>query len=172
MSIDLVRIRSGLYNWLKEELRDTAIGPDKIVWFNQDAPRPSRPYVALDLTSGPSQVGHDELRNVSDGVLDVTGNRRITVTVAVYGEDSDLYAMRLHSSLEKPTVQAALYGYGLSLNRQEDVQDVTTRLETRYETRYQFDAIFNCVSSVRDEVGHIEEVQITDEINDSTEIIG
>lgn len=174
MSIPVAAIKKALYNWLKEELKDTAVGPEKIVWLDQDAPRPSRPYVGMRVLAGPVQVGDDEEREVSPGIVNVTGNRTLTFTVSVYGSDSYEIACKLHSSTSKKTVQGALYSTGgLSVVERQDVQNVTTKLDTKNESRFEFDTVFGCVSSVHDEVGVIEDVEVTNEIPDpdSTQVI-
>lgn len=172
MSINVARIRSGIYNWIKEELSGTEISPDKIVWLNQDAPRPTRPYVGLDPLSGPSQDGHDESREVTPGFQDVTGNRKMSFTILAYGENSDILMCRLHSSLEKSSTRARLSTYGIALIRQDDVRDITTKLDTRSETRYQFDVMFRVTSSIEDETNFIETVEVEDNINNTTQIVG
>lgn len=161
MSIPIARIRLGIYNWIKDELKDTAIGPEKVIWANQEGPRPSRPYVLMDLVTGPVQNQRDEKRAVSPGVVDVTGHRTVTVSVDAFGQESDELSMQLHSSLEKETIQGQLYTYGISVVRQESVEEKSLRLETKFEKRYGFDVIFNCVSSVRDEPGFIEKVEVS-----------
>lgn len=174
MSIPVAPIRSALYNWIKEELKDTAVGPEKIIWLDQDAPRPTRPFVGMRILSGPNQVGDDEERSVSEGVVNVTGNRTITFTASVYGEDSFVIACQLQASLSKRTVLGSLYSKGgLSLVHREDLQNVTTKLDTKNESRFEFDTIFGCVSSVTDEVGVIESVAVTNRIPDpeSTQVI-
>ena len=168
MSIPVASIRSAIYTWIKDELIDTAIGAEKIIWVDQDAPRPSRPYAAMEIIAGPVQVGHDELREGSqDGSYNVTGNRRLTVTVTLFGNESMALISRLHSSLEKPRVRDGLRSRGgLALIQQEDVQKISLKLETRIESRHQFDVIFSCVSAVEDNIGFIKDVLVTNEVSD------
>ncbi len=165
MSVDLSKIQQCIYTWIATELRDTDITPDKIVWKMQDAPRPSRPYFALDFVSGPNQVGHDELREITPGKFTVCGERAMTVSIDAYGDQAMALVFRVHSSLAKPTIQSIFQKYDVGLQRQEDVTDRSIKLETKFETRFGFDVIINVASNTTDEPGFIETVEVTDLIN-------
>lgn len=171
MSVNVAQLQFGIYSWVKAELTGTVITPDRIIWLHQDAPRPPRPYVGLDLVAGPGRVGHDGLKEVTPGVYDLVGIREMTVSVAVYGHGADQIAQDLHSSLEKPTVREQLEKYGLVMIEQLDPQPVPVLVETRWEDRTTFDVRFRACSLTRDNLGYIKDVEVTDQVLGDTQVI-
>lgn len=171
MGLNLDTVRLGIYDWVKSELAGTDVTAEKIMWLNQDAPRPARPYVGLDVLVGPGRVGHDQLTEVTPGVYDLVGVRELTCSVNIYGEGSDQIADQLLCSLEKPTAQARLATYGLAMIEQSDPSDLTALIETRWEARTQFDVRFRVTSKTRDNVGYVEKVELENQVLGETQVI-
>lgn len=172
MSVDLPNLKKGVYTWIVRELNGTDVSPDRIFWVEPNAPRPPRPCVGMDIVTGAVQTAHDQRVETSPGVWEVSGQRRITVSVIVYGEDSDVLANRLHSSLELETTREILRAYGLGFIRQEDVVDVSQLLDTKFERRNQFDVAFHVVSRRTENVGYVETVEIENEDTGTTTEVG
>ena len=171
MGLNLDTIRLGIYDWVKSELAGTDVTADKIMWLAQDAPRPARPYVGLNVLVGPGRVGHDALTEVTPGVYDLVGVREMTCSVNVYGERADQFVDQLMCSLEKPTVQERLATFGLAMIEQSDPTDLTALIETRWEARSQFDVRFRVTSKTRDNVGYVQKVELTNQVLGETQVI-
>lgn len=171
MGLNLDTIRLGIYDWVKSELAGTDVTADKIMWLNQDAPRPARPYVGLNVLVGPGRVGHDALTEVTPGVYDLVGVREMTCSVNVYGERADAFVDQLMCSLEKPTVQERLATFGLAMIEQSDPTDLTALIETRWEARSQFDVRFRVTSKTRDNVGYVQSVELENQVLGETQVI-
>jgi hypothetical protein len=161
--MNITAIRTAIYQWASAQA-----APQTVVWADQSAPRPARPYVALRLT-GPRRVaGQDEARFTGTGnVFDWVGHRELTLQVTTIGDDQitthDL-ALKLHLSLSKEAVRSALYvAAGLSISSEGDVGNVTTFQDTTFEPRYNFDVILMATAKTNEDLGAIETVEINGE---------
>lgn len=160
--MNIAAIRSEIYVWASQEA-----APAIVVWADQAAPRPPRPYVTLRLT-GPRRVsGHDEARYTGSGeIFDHVGHRELTLEVQAIAEDQiqahDL-AIKLNNSLSRVGVSAALYSVGVSISDEGDVKNITIMQDTTYESRYAFDATLLTVAQISEDLGAIETVELNGE---------
>lgn len=160
--MNITAIRTALYQWASAEA-----APRTVVWADQAAPRPQRPYVALRLTGPRRLAGQDEPRYSNTGnVFNWVGHRELTLQVTTIGDEQinthDL-ALKLHLSLSKEAVRSALYTAGLSISNEGDVGNVTIFQDTAFEPRYNFDIILLAVAQVTEDLGAIETVEINGE---------
>ena len=144
----------------------SSISPSvEAVWGSSRAPRPQLPYIMLDIISGPSKDGHDDLRLDEQNKIVASGMRYYTLSVNVYGDTANEIAAELQSSFELPTIQELLSASGIAVVREGDVRVLDKLLETDYEGRAQFDFEFAVSKNkVDDKSGVIDKVQLTNEI--------
>lgn len=160
--MNITAIRTAIYQWASAQA-----APKIVVWADQAAPRPARPYVALRLTGPRRMAGQDEPRYTNTGnVFDWVGHRELTLQVTTIGDDQitthDL-ALKLHLSLSKEAVRSALYvAAGLSVSSEGDVGNVTIFQEATYEPRYNFDVILMATAITNEDLGAIETVELND----------
>ena len=159
MSFDLTIIQRAIHTWVSGE---TEL---KTIWYNPNAPRPATPYALLSTLTGSVKTGFtDDLKYVSGDTYSISGQRTLSFSIKVIGEGAVHAVSSLQSSLEKPTVLEALRASGLAVWDSGSVQSIPEILETGIEERANLDVLFGVLSSVTDEVGFIEEVEVEEAI--------
>lgn len=164
--LDLITQRKAIYDWATLELEMP------FIWMEQNTHRPNKPYGSLKIIPGFIKIGStDNMTFKQDGVFNIAGTREFTLSLNCYGDRALDRANFVTSSIEKPTVIEKFLAAGLSVVRVEQVQDLTKLMDNAYETRSQVDVKFRLAQVVEDDVGVIENVEITNDINGSTIVI-
>lgn len=154
-------IRTALFQWASANS-----GGNPVVWADQAAPRPARPFVTLRLNGPFRDLGADELRHTGvEGEFEICGHRRLVLSVQVVGTADQAaslaLAVALNLSLSKPSVLSALSAAGLAVSDAGDVRNLTAYLDTQFEARFAFDTTLMAVASTSDSLGSIRSVEIT-----------
>ena len=154
--------------WVADQTGLTAI------WMHPDAPRPERPYAALQITNS-ARVGRPWTGQVdAEGMAQVAFDREVTISVQVYGSSSSEsrqafgIAEDLRDSLELTSVRAGLADEGWSLRAVELLTDAPQLLDTTWEPRAVFDVRFGTRKSLLDDLGIIETAEITGTVSGRT----
>lgn len=144
-----------------------------VIWSHPDAPRPERPYVALQITAL-TRIARETIGSVDeDGIAQISGDRDAVISVTVY-ERADAAdpraaltrAVELRDSLELPSVRNSLYVDGWALRAVEfGPNDVPELLDTQWEPRAVFDVRFGTSISQDDDLGLIEAIAGTGTVN-------
>ncbi len=138
----------------------------------QNAPRPANPYFSFKITNPGGKNGDDTLQQIgSAGVLNIGGQRKMTVSFKSYGkthEEAYKYMALWQASLEAPTVQQVLRAKGIAVWLNGSVVDLSQLLNTGYEGRAQLDVQFGIVSNLTDNPGYIEEVGVSGTVKSGT----
>jgi hypothetical protein len=110
----------------------------------------------------------------ADGIAAFAGQRGATVSVHYFGDNPMGPIMQAYSSLEKQTVLDQLYASGIAVQSKEPIQNVSAALETRFDPHATFDFYIGMSENNLDDVGVIEKVQLTGEVDEGIEkvIIG
>ena len=156
-------IKLGLKEWINNEIFVTVVFSE-----NSDV-RPSRlPYATIRFDTQNSYGIRDEQKQVNDeGIVEIRGHRSLTVDINMYGSGSIQKMEDLKSSLSKETVLSNLNDkYGIAILDKGAIQNLSTLMETKYEERAQMDVLIGYATSIEDEVGIIERVEINEEIID------
>jgi hypothetical protein len=164
MPIERDPIRSALRAWV---LQVTALSDGKVIWARQNAPRPKPPYVLLNDRVALARVGlgdEERLTNTPGEILHV-GQRRMTLSVNVYGLDAHSLAEQIQEGLELYSVRELLTDAGLAVIDRGQVLDLSGLLEANFEERSQLDVIFGLTSTQSENVGWIESVETTGTYN-------
>lgn len=140
----------------------TSIAGMTVIWRDQNAPRPTKPYMTLGFgTSNPSDHPTRGALTV-DGKQDVTKWVTSVLQVMCYGSDSYMRLLDLSTRLGFTTVgdrcQAANIGLGrfVSLNNLPVAVD-----KSQYEDRSILELEVLWVNTLTDEPGRIEQVVVT-----------
>lgn len=164
--MNITTIKNALYAWASSNAGGTTV-----VWADQAVPRPPRPYIVLRL-NGPFRVaGADEIRpTTTPGVPEVTGHRRLVLSVQVHGTGIEQKANDLNLSLNKQSVLALFRIAGISVINEGDITNLTEYLETKFEELYAFDIELLVTALMTDSSGYI----LTTEVSGlgETQIIG
>ena len=157
MTISTHYIEDGLYAWATLALPSSV----PVVWFHENAPRPTVPYVALHLLTINS-IGVDALLYPDGitGVAEVVGNRDFTLQIKGIGNYSMEYLEALKISLEKPSVQDFLRARSIVFVNRLALTCIAEVVDNRYEERNLMDLKFRFAQQDSDTVGIIEHVNV------------
>lgn len=161
-------VKQALRAWL---MAATGLPGDRVIFANQNGPRPATPFATLNPRLSLARVGaYDEERATDDpDTTERCGLRRLTVSINLYGTDA---LTRIEDALDGLEMQAnwdALKVAGLSFIEHTEARDLTAMLETQFETRAQADVYFYVASSRLDEVSHIATVEGVGDVNGVSE---
>lgn len=185
--LDWPKVKENLFNWVRGEidLGNISVPEEQVIFREQSAPLPPRPCVTLKIISGPRRLGSTDnikFRQGTDDIWDVGGQRAITLSVQVFGnnlqhgDNAQAIANALNVSLHKMTVtdqlragilDGATRKGSIAVWEVGDISDISALEETEFEDRAQFDVILGVVDSVEDQPGVIEEVETTPDISTS-----
>lgn len=141
--------------------------PDEcVIWDHQNVPRPGATYAVLNDWVALARVGmDDEQRITADGVITHVGQRRLTVSVNVYGAGAKPTAAAIHDGLARYDCRALLDQADLAVIGRGEPRDLTALMDAVWEERSQLDLIFGLVASDAEVVGWIQSVEVAAEYN-------
>lgn len=127
--ISIRTIEQGIYNWV------TYITNETTIWLDQNAPRPPRPYIGLDVGASEA-IGHDyHTEPDSNGDAVLYGNRELTVEIQYYGNEGFDTLEKLKTSVGQYDVKDIFIEHGIFyVDRLGEISD-TTLLDTLWESR-------------------------------------
>ncbi len=170
-------IEDALYVWLSSA---TSVA---VIWANQNAPQPTRPYATLAVVST-TQLGQNSVTpnanpsSPSPGAevaIEVGGLHRVVVSVNVYGisndPDSDARALmdKALGALALPSVLSTLRSAGVAVNRVGGAISLDFLTDDKWLSRTQADVTLCVASNLEERVGYIATVEVTNEIVDPPE---
>lgn len=149
-------IQKNLGDWITSQININ------VFFYNQNAPRMELPCIGLLITSV-VQIGYDELIPPKNelGNLILCGPREFTLGLYAFGDGCLNNLEKLRTSLQKPTVKEAFNLNKLVYVRHFGINNVTEVINTGFEERANMDVLFRTVSSVADDIGIIEHVEMT-----------
>jgi hypothetical protein len=164
--INLSTVKTTLITWAA-----TNSGLSRVILANQNAPRPTLPYLTILLTPFIA-IGDDYIYPPDvAGVRKIKGNREFTVTINAFGTNAINYLQLLINSLEKPSVLEYLRANGIVFIRKLAINDVTALLETVYEERSICDIQFRLGENFTDNNSWIDQVELVENYFDDQSII-
>ena len=167
-------------NWF---IQLTGLASGKVIWMNQMAKRPQRPYLALNIITKPTPLGlpeSDITEESGQGKETIFENQEMTVS-AQYYSDTHALATTAFSYMEK-IKQASYLDSSVSYLRQttsklalvdrSPITNIDEQLGNRWEKRAAMDFIFRYRTSAKDDIDLIEEVKFKGAIRkpDASEI--
>lgn len=138
------------------------VAPEKVVFSNQNAPRPAAPYWTLYMTPL-RHIGRDAYgQGVDDaGDIDVHGQREATVQVQRLGRNSESAVQDLRNDLARITIQETWQRQGISAFDTGEMTVVPYMLDVNnLEPRASLDIFIRFHTRLLDRVGVIETVHI------------
>lgn len=155
--MNIATIKTALYTWAANNSSGMTV-----VWSDQAAPRPARPYATLKIRGHYAAQGTDELRpNSTTGIIQVLGHRKLVVSVQVFGDSIEQKAHDLIFSLSKPSVLTLLRASNISVSNVGDVLNVTRYQETKFEEVFNCDFDIYVVAIVDDNSGYFDSTEIS-----------
>ena len=163
MTINFETVKTNLYNWA------LANSPGcSVIFLNENAPRPSQPYVTL-LLSSLNQIGEDYTPEADlNGLVDMVGDREFTLQIQTYGGDCVTRLENLRNSLQMQTVLDTLRANGIVFVNHFGINNTTELLDSRFEKRAAMDVLFRMGQDYPDNLGLIETAEIEEIYQDAT----
>ena len=138
----------------------------KVIWADQDAPAPTTAYITLRPATSTS-IGEDyESAPNESGVMEVVGNREWMLYVQAFGTGALDALQLLRDTLRLPSVQASFEETGIAFIDAERVENLSQLIASNMNERGALDVRFRGNSSLTDNVGLIESVDITATLSD------
>ena len=135
----------------------------ELILMDQNGPRPTLPYAAYKVKS-PQTVMGDHYSDVSNvGIQVVSGDREAVVSVQAYGNLALETLQVLMNRLRLTTVMDQFRGRDIAAFKTSHVMDISTVRETEIEQRANIDIWIRYRSVLNDDVGIIEQADITGE---------
>jgi hypothetical protein len=130
--VDVEGLKDILYAWA--DGRGT--GASGIIWLDQNAPRPGKPYLGMRLQSF-VRIGQDAVSATADdqGRVTVYGNREFTLHLEWYGPGPMQKLEDLASSLELPSVTSYMFQNDVAFVDRLGQDDISELLDSEYESR-------------------------------------
>lgn len=163
-------LRLKILNWLQNNASSDL---SAIIFANQNAPRPSYPFMTMHILSKEENEHADIPRPNDLGVTTISKTKNFTVSVQSFGPGSLDIMDDLRRTLEKVTVTQDLRSDGIAFIRVvSGVNDLSDTVDTEFEERAGMDVQFRTTAIVTDTVGVIESVDVTgiNETGESTQI--
>lgn len=136
------------------------------IWADQNAPAPSTTYVTLRPMTNTS-VGEDYVGAPDDtGEAEIVGNREMMIYMQAFGAGALDALQTLRDSLRMESVQDAFIDAGIGFIDAERVENLSQLIATTMNERAALDVRFRANSSVIDNVGVIENVEIEATLTD------
>lgn len=156
--INFDTIKISLQEWI---VRSTPMSDESVVFNDQAAIRPSKPYISMKLFDI-INIGGDDARSLIDdnGDADFIGNREFTLSIQSYGNGNLNNLSLLIDSLNNPNELQLLRDDSLIFVDQLLFSDIPELLETIWEERGILDLLFRTTSISNHQVGIIEGVNI------------
>lgn len=149
---------------------DTVTDPSNVtvIFANQNAPRPAKPYGTILIVSSIRVGQNDEQRSTDNyGEMTLIGQRQMTVSLNIYGDGAMDYMETLQQSLSKFSVLQNYFGSAqISILNKSNIQNLTYLLETDFESRAQMDITIGYAIDYTDDVGLIEHVEVVGTVNE------
>ena len=132
-------LQDRIYDFL---LPSTKLTEDKLIWSDEDAPRPALPYVSMKITSLLPIGFISRSKADEDGKSKLIQHYEINLSVQYYGDDS-AYNELLLLSLRLQSMKSIELGRNLHIAfvRRQSISDTTQLLDSRFEKRASSDLI-------------------------------
>jgi hypothetical protein len=138
-------------------MQSTGLTDARVIWANQDAPRPKTPYITVNDRLALAAVGLDDEERwpqTTPGVVEHVGWRRMTVSINAYGPGAFGLLEGARDGLRQDVaIRQAIADAGMGVIDAGDPRDMAEVLDTRWEERAQMDSIFMVSSRSTEDVG-------------------
>lgn len=159
MSLPLSTIKSRLRTWI---LATTGLAQGKVIFANQNAPKPEKPYITINPSMNIKKVGMHDFEEHVNGQVISRPVRRVLISLQGYGDGSIAYLSDCLESLDRTGVFEGFKSDNISIvNRDKiEVKDITLVSDGLYVERASLDFEIDVVSSYTDSPGYAEEVSL------------
>lgn len=138
------------------------VAPEPLIWAEQGATRPAKPYTALNVIAAPRDRFPVQSEPSDTGETLIVSNSRYTVSVTFYGEGALDRAKVFCAKMRWNATAEASCAAGIALNSIASVVSATELLNSRtqYEDRAVVDIAVTIAEVIGENVGRIASVDI------------
>ncbi|MFX0205151.1 MAG: LIC_12616 family protein [Candidatus Hodarchaeota archaeon] len=151
------KVRSWIISVLPEDNEIT-----RVIFANKNYTRPALPYISVNMTSiskvGQAYVPYD----TAAGVRNVTYHEDFTVSIQSYGAETDVYLQTLKDSLQLEETRQYVRSLGLAIRNDNDIRNISIQIDSEIEERYLYEVFMGVAQDTQEDVGYIEDVEITE----------
>lgn len=169
--MDITAIENALHTWVTD-----ATGVSAIHQY-PNAPRPAKPYIAIEIAGleqagGPDYLGQPVDQGGGTYEAELGGNREITVQLQSFadtkGQAANLLNQAANALAEPPVREKLAADAGLAFVDRLGESAIPGELDTRWEDRYSLDLLFRVGDARTVDLGHIDSTEVTGTVNDQT----
>ena len=151
------------------------LAKDHVIWDYPNAPRPTKPYVTLQIFAEVSEAQEDIIKTKTTGIYNVVVPVTQTLRVQYFGgSDIDVTDKLnyLARKLETPTYADKCFAKNVAFYNQTSVQDLTEIMEQSVDVRASIDFYVRTTSELLDDLSVIEQVEVDESIKiDDSDIL-
>lgn len=166
--LNITTIEDALYTWA---FGVTAV---QTIFAHPNAPRPTGQYILINILES-TKIGWEEKTEVlliDDSIdIDYSNVENLFVSINVYRGDALQLSTKLKDSLARVTVRDQLFASGLGFNRVGSVNEIPEVIDKKWEERAQFDCFFFTRSLDEENIETIKQIELTNELDNTTTII-
>ena len=166
--IDNIAIENVLLEWAN------GLTGSVVIIEDQSKPRPTTPYISLKITTfiPVGYAGKEETAVPVDLVkFDYSTTYDILVSINFYRDGAFTNASKLRDGFDSISVIEGLESNGLFFISTSDIRDIPNVVKKKFEERYQMDVSFYIRSASTETLEQIKKIELTNELDGSTEII-
>ena len=171
-AIDWDLVEDTIYDWITEDL-----GFENVIWGNSGVTQPAYPYISMVRTAGPVIEGNgfDDKRqeyNATDDTLTIeyVGPRVFTISISAHMGEGDAYQIAnargtsllgtIQSSILMEKTKSRMNLANIAIVSSENIIDSSVVVNGIWVFRGTLDLIMRATSSLLEEVGIVEKVQV------------
>jgi hypothetical protein len=159
MSLPLSTIKTRLRTWI---IASTSLAQGKVIFANQNAPKPEKPYITIDPCLNVKKVGMHDFEEHVNGQVISRPVRRVLVSLQAYGDGSIAYLSDCLETLDRTSVYEGFKADGISVVNRNTIQvkNITLVNDGVFIERATLDFEIDVVSSHTDSPGYAEEFSV------------
>ena len=160
MSLPLSTIKARLRTWV---LASTGLAQGKVIFANQNAPKPEKPYITIDPCMNVKKVGMHDFEEHINGQVVSRPVRRVLVSLQAYGDGSIAYLSDCLETLDRTSVYEGFKADGISIVNRDtiEVKNITLVNDGVFVERANLDFEIDVISSYTDSPGYADNFDIS-----------
>lgn len=156
-------LEDGIYDWARLTLPSNV----SIIWDKPGVPRPDKPYLLLNFSSGPVKVDGGEMAYKQLDTWTYTWRKSIALSVSVIADEYYLrYMTQLLNSLDCELYYLELQKVGFACWGYDGPWDVTELIDSQFEFRVNASITLSYGEDIDYELGEIHSVNVNGNITD------
>jgi hypothetical protein len=139
-----------------------------VIWAKPEGPRPKRPFIVLDIISGPTRIGNAEQRYKDEDTFVYGIRKKGTLNVRIYAANALVRSGIIDDALQLPSRLETLLAAGIAVWGSDGPHDITELLDTAFEPRAGLDIFLSWPVPAEDTPGEIHSVRVIGSADDIT----